>query len=77
MVDFAIAAQSCNYGLSLTADSAASFEAAMKLALARPADSGPILIHLRISPGSLSPLGRPTVKPRDVARRFRGFVTGE
>ncbi|MEQ8711074.1 MAG: phosphonopyruvate decarboxylase [Rhodospirillales bacterium] len=75
VVDFAIAAQACNYGLSLTTDSAASFEAAMKQALSRLANPGPTLIHLRIRPGSLNPLGRPTVKPRDVARRFRDFVT--
>jgi phosphonopyruvate decarboxylase len=39
--------------------------------------SGPELIHLRIKPGSLDKLGRPTVAPREVARRFRDFVTAE
>jgi phosphonopyruvate decarboxylase len=76
IVDFAGVAHACNYGLSLSADSRASFEAALKQALARPSGSGPVMIHLRIAPGSLSPLGRPTVRPRDVARRFRDFVTG-
>lgn len=76
VVDFAGVARSCNYVLSLTADSRESFARAMKQALNRAPDAGPALIHLRIAPGSMSPLGRPTVKPRDVARRFRDFVTG-
>lgn len=75
VVDFAGVARACNYGLSLTADSRSSFEAAMAQALARLPGTGPTMIHLRIAPGSLSPLGRPTVKPREVARRFRDFVT--
>jgi phosphonopyruvate decarboxylase len=32
------------------------------------------MIHLRIAPGSMEKLGRPTVKPADVARRFRDFL---
>jgi phosphonopyruvate decarboxylase len=29
---------------------------------------------MRIAPGSMAKLGRPTVKPPDVARRFRDFL---
>jgi phosphonopyruvate decarboxylase len=31
---------------------------------------------VRIAPGSLPKLIRPTVKPKDVARRFRAFLAG-
>jgi phosphonopyruvate decarboxylase len=33
-------------------------------------------VHVRIRPGSMEKLGRPTVKPADVARRFRAFLAG-
>jgi phosphonopyruvate decarboxylase len=35
---------------------------------------GPHLIHARIAPGSMANLGRPTIKPREVARRFQRFL---
>jgi len=31
-------------------------------------------LHIPIAPGSLSPLGRPTITPADVTRRLRAFV---
>ena len=37
-------------------------------------DPRPVLIHAKIAPGSLAELGRPTISPRDVARRFRAFM---
>lgn len=36
--------------------------------------TGPSLIYIRISPGSLSNLGRPTQPPHDVADRFTNFI---
>ncbi len=36
--------------------------------------AGPHLIHVRIAPGSLAKLGRPTVTPPEVARRFQRFL---
>ena len=39
------------------------------------AEAGPHLVHLRIAPGSLANLGRPTVTPAEVARRFKGFLS--
>ena len=72
-VDFAQVAVACGYAAASRADDLGGFEAALKAAFAA---SGPQLIHLRISPGSLAKLGRPTVKPEDVARRFRDFVCG-
>ncbi|MBT4670730.1 MAG: phosphonopyruvate decarboxylase, partial [Rhodospirillaceae bacterium] len=35
---------------------------------------GPHFIRMKIAPGSIDNLGRPTVKPPDVARRFRDFI---
>ena len=32
------------------------------------------LIHARIASGSMSKLGRPTIAPADVARRFKAFL---
>ena len=32
------------------------------------------MIHTRISPGSVDKLGRPTIRPAEVARRFRAFL---
>ena len=33
------------------------------------------MIHLRIRPGSLDDLGRPTVPPDQIARRFKAFLS--
>ena len=42
----------------------------------RRGEPGPHLVHVRIAPGSLAKLGRPTIKPPEVARRFRAFLAG-
>ena len=70
-VSFAGAAQACGYRTSYLCDSLDGFAAALEEGLA---GRKPCLIHLRTVPGSLSPLGRPTVAPRDVARRFSNFL---
>ncbi len=72
-VDFATVAVACGYPHGYRCDGLDGFEAAIQSSLRRP---GPHLIHLKILPGSKAELGRPTVKPADVARRFRSFVTG-
>ncbi len=72
-VDFAGIAIACGYAGSSACDSTDGLAAALKAALAEP---GPHLIHTRIKPGSLETLGRPTVKPPEVARRFRDFLCG-
>lgn len=72
-VDFAAVAVACGYRLALSCDSLAGFETAYREAAGR---EGPSLIHVRIQPGSLAKLGRPTVRPPEVARRFRAFVGG-
>ena len=71
-VDFAQVALACGYARSSAADDLAGFGEAVAAALAAP---GPHLIHLRMAPGSIDQLGRPTVKPAEVARRFRDFLS--
>jgi phosphonopyruvate decarboxylase len=70
-VDFAGVALACGYGYAAACDELAGFERAWRMAsmVERPA-----LIHLRIAPGSMEKLGRPTVKPEAVARRFKAFL---
>ena len=71
-VRFAQVGQACGYAGNWEADSLDGFSEALQGALAQP---GPHLIHMKIAPGSMKDLGRPTVKPPDVARRFREFLT--
>lgn len=70
-VDFAALALACGYAQAMSCDSVGGFEAACTSAFA---GAGPSLIHMRIAPGSMSPLGRPTITPSDVARRFKAFL---
>ena len=70
-VDFAGVAIACGYAQAMSCDDLPGLEQALRTALAKP---GPHLIHLRIAPGSLAKLGRPTVKPDKVASRFREFL---
>jgi phosphonopyruvate decarboxylase len=70
-VDFAAVALACGYASGATCDSLRGFEQALGASRDAP---GPHLIHARIAPGSLSKLGRPTITPPEVARRFRAFV---
>lgn len=71
-VDFAHVALACGYPNAITCDSPAGFVEALSTTGSSP---GPTLIHAKIQPGSLATLGRPTVSPREVARRFQAFVT--
>ncbi len=71
VVDFAGVALACGYRRAFVCDSAAGFAAAFSQALA---GEGPVLVHARISPGSLEKLGRPTIAPHEVAQRFRTFL---
>ncbi|MBW8271374.1 phosphonopyruvate decarboxylase [Caldovatus aquaticus] len=72
-VDFAAVALACGYAYAAACAGLDGFEAAFREATSRP---GPALIHLRIAPGSLAKLGRPTVRPPEVARRFKAFLAG-
>ncbi|MEW9553278.1 phosphonopyruvate decarboxylase [Nonomuraea sp. NPDC050783] len=72
-VDFPAVAAACGYARVHRCAGLDGFGDALRAALEEP---GPALVHLRISPGSMASLGRPSVHPSEVARRFRGFVTG-
>jgi phosphonopyruvate decarboxylase len=72
-VDFAAVALACGYSSGASCDSLPGFEQALGATRGYP---GPHLIHVQIVPGSLARLGRPTVTPPEVARRFRKFLAG-
>jgi phosphonopyruvate decarboxylase len=74
VVDFAAVGLACGYAHAHSTDDLDGFARALKDSFALP---GPHLIHLRIAPGSHQPLGRPTVAPPEVARRFKAFLAGE
>lgn len=71
-VDFARVALACGYRSATACDSLNGLEAALKAALAAP---GPHMVHIRLTPGTVDNLVRPSVKPPEVARRFRAFLT--
>ena len=71
-IDFAEVASACGYGQATVCDDLAGFEEALQAALASP---GPHLVHVRILPGSMAKLGRPTIAPHEVAARFRSFLS--
>lgn len=70
-VDFAAVALACGYAYAASCDDLAGFAEAWRGAAA---GGGPALIHLRIAPGSMDALGRPTVTPAEVALRFKAFL---
>jgi phosphonopyruvate decarboxylase len=70
-VDFAAVALACGYRLAASCDGLTGFDAALREALAA---EGPAFVHMRIEPGSLEKLGRPTIPPQEVARRFKRFI---
>jgi phosphonopyruvate decarboxylase len=70
-VDFAAVALACGYRYAASCCTLDGFEAAIKRAAAA---LKPTFIHARIAPGSMLRLGRPTVAPDAVARRFKTFL---
>lgn len=70
-VDFADVALGCGYPSVFKCDDLAGFSEALSNSLTT---AGPHLIHMRIEPGSMSDLGRPTISPQEVARRFQTFL---
>jgi phosphonopyruvate decarboxylase len=70
-VDFARIALACGYRSAAAVDSIDGFGETLAPVFA---SAGPHLIHLRIQPGSLKELGRPTITPEAVARRFKAFL---
>ena len=72
VVDFVDAALACGYARAYCCDNLDGFDRAFQGAVDQA--DGPALIHIRIRPGSLEKLGRPTVPPYEVARRFKAFL---
>ena len=70
-VAFSKVAAACGYKIGATCDDLVGFDAALSTALNSP---GPHMIHMRIEPGSMSNLGRPTIGPVEVAARFKSFL---
>lgn len=70
-VDFATAAIASGYVGASCCDTIDGFCAAMVDA---NSNDGPYLIHMKIKPGSIEDLGRPTISPADVAQRFKAFL---
>jgi len=70
-VDFAGVALACGYRHAVSCTTLDQFASAYRLVAAGPK---PALIHARIAAGSMSKLGRPTIAPADVARRFKAFL---
>jgi phosphonopyruvate decarboxylase len=70
-VDLAAVALACNYRYAASCDDLAGFDQAWHEAAAV---KGPAMIHIRTMPGSMDKLGRPTVTPHFVARRFKSFL---
>ncbi len=70
-VDFAQVAIGCGYRRAFRCDTPDGFERALASALDAP---GPTLVHVRIRPGTIDGLPRPTVKPPEVAARFKSFL---
>ncbi|SDU33886.1 phosphonopyruvate decarboxylase [Stappia sp. ES.058] len=72
-VDFAGVAAACGYRFAARVCGIDAMKEAVEAALATP---GPRLLHVKVSTDSVEGLGRPTVAPRDVARRFRAYLAG-
>ena len=70
-VDFAGVALACGYASGSRVDSIDGFESAFKKALGA---KGPHIVHVRLTPKVMDNLGRPTVKPPEVAERFKDFL---
>ncbi|MFF9397063.1 phosphonopyruvate decarboxylase [Streptomyces griseoluteus] len=70
--DFSAIASACGYRSVYNCGSTSEFVSAIRECLH---ETGPSLVYLKISPGSIPRLARPDQHPRDVARRFKEFLT--
>jgi len=70
-VDFAAVALACGFAGTWSCDSVAGLTRALGAALG---SEGPHMIHMRVATGTMAGLGRPTIAPSEVARRFRDFL---
>ena len=70
-IDFAGVAVSCGYRTAWTCNDLAGLREAL---VHTKTTDGPHFIRMQIAPGSIDNLGRPTVTPPEVARRFKEFL---
>ncbi len=70
-VEFADIAVACGYAHGTKCDGLAGFAESLASALEL---EGPSFVHMKIGPGSAKNLGRPTIPPADVAKRFKAFL---
>lgn len=70
-VDFAAIAVACSYRHAAVVDDLGGLETALAANT-----EGPRLVHVKIAPGGMDRVGRPTIAPEDVALRFRDFLAG-
>ncbi len=70
--DFAEIALACGYRFAATTDDLKGFIRVFSKTINI---NGPTLIHAKIKAGSIEKLGRPTLRPETVARRFQTFIT--
>ena len=73
-VDFARVGAAANYRNVFNADCADGIDAAISEIFLRP---GPSLLHIKIRPGSPAKLGRPTVTPQEIQKRFSDFLSAQ
>ena len=72
-VDFANIAINCGYKNSYSIDNLDNFSKVVKTNLKNKL-FGPTFIHIKIEKGSIKSLARPTIHPKEVARRFQKFL---
>ena len=72
-VDFANIAINCGYKRSYSTDNTNDFANILKKNLIK--SEGPSFIHVKIKKGSVTNLGRPTIHPKDVSKRFANFLS--
>lgn len=70
-IDFPALALACGYASAVRATGAAAVATEVTRALAEP---GPHLVHAPLALGSAAGLGRPTLTPPEVARRFAATI---
>ena len=74
-VDFANIAINCGYQNSYSTDNLNDFSKIIKKNLVSSNKTiGPTFIHIKIQKGSIENLSRPTIHPKDVAKRFKNFL---
>lgn len=73
-IELAEVARACRYAHVVSCTDLNDFDSALRAALR---GRGPQLVHVRVKPGGNLRVGRPTVHPSLVARRFRDFLAAK